>query len=122
MKERLKKLRKKLGLSQEEFGRQIGIGKTAVSKLETGENSPSEQTIMLICKEFNINEVWLRTGEGGEDSMYSKVSEDDRFSLNLGKLSMTENDFIRSIINTLAETEPEKLKIIEEFIKSLLGK
>ena len=79
MKDRIKLLRKKEKMSQEEFGRKIGIGKSSVSKIELGENNPSDQTIMLICSIFNVNEVWLRTGEGGEENMYSKMSEDDRF-------------------------------------------
>ena len=86
MKDRIKLLRKKEKMSQEEFGRKIGIGKSSVSKIELGENNPSDQTIMLICSIFNVNEVWLRTGEGGEENMYSKMSEDDRFSINLGNL------------------------------------
>ena len=53
--------------------------------------------------------------------MFTKVSDDDRFSLNLGKLSTTENEFIRNGINLLAETDPEKLKILENFMKAWLG-
>lgn len=64
MNERIKQLRKEINISQEEFGKRIGIGKTSVSKIETGENSPSEQTIMLMCREFNVNEEWLRNGKG----------------------------------------------------------
>lgn len=121
MNERIKKVRKKYNLSQEEFGKRIGIGKTSVSKLESGENRPSEQTIILICKEFNINEVWLRTGEGGENNMLTKVSEDDRFSLNLGRLSITQNKMLINMVNSIAEASPEKLKYIEEFMKDCLG-
>lgn len=121
MNERIKELRKKLNLSQDEFGKRIRITKSSVSKLEKGENKPSEQTISLICKEFKVNEVWLRTGEGGEKNMFSKISEDDRYSLNLGKLGITENEFVKNGINFLAEAEPEKLKVIEEFMKAWLG-
>lgn len=121
MKERIKKIRTKYQLNQEDFGRKIGIGKTSVSKLESGENNPSEQTILLICKEFGINEIWLRTGEGGDDNMFTKLSENDRFSISLGKLSKSDNKFIHNALNTLAETEPEKLKVIEEFMRKCLG-
>lgn len=74
---RIKQLRLDLGLSQEAFGRQIKIQRSSVSKIETGENSPSDQTISLICKEFNVNENWLRTGEGGNDNMYIKSTPYD---------------------------------------------
>lgn len=121
MNERLKTLRKKMKLSQEEFGKRIGIGKTSVSKLENGENNPSEQTILLICKEFRVNEVWLRTGEGGQDNMFAKLDPADQYSINLGALSSTENKFVQNAINYLAEAEPKKLEIIEEFMKACMG-
>ena len=121
MKERIKKIRTKYQLNQEDFGRKIGNGKTSVSKLESGENNPSEQTILLMCKEFGVNEIWLRTGEGGDDNMFTKVSEEDQFSISLGKLSKSDNKFIHNALNTLAEIEPEKLKAIEEFMRKCLG-
>lgn len=74
MNERIKALRKKLKLSQEEFGKRIGVGKTSISKIETGENNPSDQTVMLICNEFNVNEKWLRNGDGGEENIFIKTT------------------------------------------------
>jgi len=121
MNERIKQVRKKRNLNQEDFGARIGITKSSVSLLESGKNNPSEQTIKLICTEFGVNEVWLRTGEGGEDNMFARVSDDDRFSLNLGKLAVSENKTVERMINAIAETDPEKLHIIEEWMKKCLG-
>lgn len=121
MKERIKILRKKLNLTQQEFADRIGIKRNTIANYEIGRNEPIDAVISLICREFKVNEIWLRTGEGGDENMFAKVSEDDRFSLNLGKLGATENEFVRNGINLLAETEPEKLKIIEEFMKAWLG-
>ena len=118
MDKQLKKLRKALGLTQQEFADKIGTGRNNIAKYETGVNEPSNAVISLICKELHVNEVWLRTGEG---DMFIKIDEDDRYSLNLGKLSMSENEFVINAINTLAETEPEKLKIVEDFMKKFLG-
>ena len=53
--------------------------------------------------------------------MFTKMSDDDRFSLNLGKLSQSDNEFAKNMLNAIAETEPEKLKIIEDFMKACLG-
>ncbi len=64
MKNRIKKIRKDSKLTMEQFGSKIGITKSSVSLLESGKNSPSAQTIRLICQEFDINEEWLRTGQG----------------------------------------------------------
>ena len=55
MNTRIKEIRKQHRLSQEEFGSRIGITRSSVCKLESGENNPSEQTIKLICKEFNVS-------------------------------------------------------------------
>lgn len=121
MHERIKSIRTKMRLSQEEFGNRIRVTKASISRIESGVNNPSEQTIKLICSEFGINEVWLRTGEGGDENMFTKVSDDDRFSLNLGKLSLTENKTVERMVNAIAETDPEKLHIIEEWMKKCLG-
>lgn len=88
---------------------------------ETGDRKPKDIHINRICSEFGINEVWLRTGEGGDENMFTKVNEDDRFSLNLGKLSVTENQIARNMLNAIAEASPEKLQHIEEFMKACLG-
>ena len=53
--------------------------------------------------------------------MFTKVNEEDRFSINLGKLSRTENQMARNMLNAIAEADPEKLKHIEEFMKACLG-
>lgn len=121
MNERLKMLRETLELSQDEFGKRIGAARNTIANYELGRRNPSNTTVMAICKEFGVNEVWLRTGEGGDENMFTKVSDEDRFSLSLGKLSTTDNRFLQNALIALAETEPEKLKIIEEFMKGCLG-
>ncbi len=121
IKDRIKKLRKQLDMTQDDFSKKLGLARNSIASYETGRREPTNAIIVSICREFGINEIWLRTGEGGDDNMFTKVSDDDRFSLNLGKLSTTENEFIRNGINLLAETDPEKLKILEDFMKAWLG-
>ncbi|MBU9724399.1 helix-turn-helix domain-containing protein [Diplocloster modestus] len=118
---RFKKLRNKTGSNQEDFGKKLGITKSAISRIESGLNGVSEQNIMALVREYGVNEVWLRTGLGGEDSMFVELSDDDRYSISLGKLGRTENEFVQNAINAIAETKPEDLKIIEEFMKKCLG-
>ena len=121
MNERIKALRKRLGLTQQAFADRLKIARGNIGAYEVGKNAPSDAVISLICKEFNVNEIWLRTGEGGDDNMFTKVNEEDRFSINLGKLSRTENQMARNMLNAIAEADPEKLKHIEEFKKACLG-
>lgn len=64
MKERIKELRKTLGFTQQKFSEKIGVKRNTVAQYETGRNIPIDSVINLICREFNVNEEWLRTGEG----------------------------------------------------------
>lgn len=64
MKNRIRELRKELGLNQTDFGERIGIKQTTVAGYENGIRQPMDAVISSICKEFNVNENWLRTGEG----------------------------------------------------------
>lgn len=63
MNERIKLLRKKLGFTQKEFSEKLGLTQTGVSWMEQAGNGVTEQSIRLICKLFDVNENWLRTGE-----------------------------------------------------------
>ena len=119
--ERVNAVRRTKEMTMEQFGERIGIQKSAISKIEKDKVNLSDQTVRSICREFGVNEVWLRTGEGGDKNMFTKVSDDDRFSLNLGKLSKSENEIARNMLNAIAEASPEKLKHIEEFMKACLG-
>ena len=121
MNERIKRLRSKLEMTQQEFADRLGIKRGTLANYEIGRNEPIDAVISLMCKEFHVNEIWLRTGEGGDDNMFTKVSEEDRYSINLGKLSRTENQMARNMLNAIAEADAEKLKHIEEFMKACLG-
>jgi transcriptional regulator with XRE-family HTH domain len=121
MNERIKQLRSRLGMTQQEFADKLGIKRGTLANYEIGRNEPIDAVISLICREFEVNEVWLRTGEGGDENMFAKLDEDDRFSINLGKLSTTENQLAKNMLNAIAESSPERLKHIEEFMKACLG-
>lgn len=64
MKNRIKFLRKKLELTQQEFADRLGVKRNTISQYETGRNKPTNGVIVLICREFNVNEEWLREGKG----------------------------------------------------------
>ena len=120
MNERLKRLRKTLGLSQEEMGKKIGVGKTSISKLESGENNPSERTVLLICTTFNVNETWLRTGEG---DMFEPLSRSETIAQFAGELMKDEDDsFRRRLVEALAQLDEKEWEILEEIAKKLTKK
>ena len=72
--ERIKELRKSLNLTLEEFGKKLGVGKTAISKLEKSERNLTDQMALSICREFNVREKWLRDGTG---DMFEPAASDD---------------------------------------------
>ena len=83
MNERLKKLRKELDMTQQEFADKLGTARNNIAGYETGKRNPSNAVISLICREFNINEKWLRTGEG---EMFIELSRSDEIAQFVGHL------------------------------------
>lgn len=94
MKERIRELRKHLNMTMDEFGARIGLSKAAISLIESGRNGARDQTLLAICREFGVNEHWLRTGEG---EMFEQTRENvlDRlaseYSLDKEQVSVIEN-------------------------------
>lgn len=118
MNARLKEVRKseKVNLSQREFGRRLGVQDTAISKLESGERNLTDQMILAICREFNVNEEWLRTGEGGEDAMFEEsndsIIEKIIAEIPLDKLS-------KVILRTYVDMDAKKRAALNEFIHEM---
>lgn len=77
MDERIKELRKALGLTQQKFADAIGVRQNTVAQYEMGRNPPNDTVITLICREFNVSEKWLRTGEG--DMFQPKTRNEELF-------------------------------------------
>lgn len=75
MKQRLKEIRKTLGLNQTDFARHLGITQTAYSMIENGNRPLAEKYIKVICSEFHVNEAWVKTGQG--DMFLSSPYEKD---------------------------------------------
>ena len=114
--ERVNAVRRSKKMTMEQFGEQIGVQKSAISKIEKDKVNLSEQTIKSICREFNVNEDWLRTGAGGPENMF--IPEDMRYLNAVGKLGNEQNEFKKFCINMLMDL-PDKYwdYIYEEFKK-----
>ena len=117
MNERLKKLRKALDLTQQEFADRIGVKRNSFANYETGRNTPIDAIIISICKEFNVNENWLRTGEG---DMFVKLSYSDEIAQFVGQLMTEEDDsFKKRLISGLATLDENGWKVLEDFLDSI---
>ena len=95
----------------------LSISRSAVCKMESGENSPSDQTIALICKEFNVNEDWLRTGEG---EMFKE--KDGSFTELLSELDDSDDDFIKSLITVYMGLDEDSKEALRKIAKGMAEK
>lgn len=118
MNTRIKEIRKYFELSQREFADRLKIGTTAISKIESGVNNPSDQTISLICSEFNISENWLRTGEG---EMHVKLSRNAEITMWSSKITRSDYDipFAQEFVHMLTKLDVEDWKTLEKMTKLL---
>lgn len=120
MNDRIALVRKATGLTQEKFGERLGLSRNFMWMIENGTRIPSDRTIGDICREFNVNETWLRTGEG---EMFIQIPESEKIAAFLADITATEcDDFKRRFIEMLAELEPEDWKLLERMAEKLQKK
>lgn len=110
---RLKALRKELSLSQEAFGKKLGVTGAGISKIESGDRNLTDQMMLAICREFNVREEWLRNGTG---EMFLDFTEDE-FAKAAATLS---NDiFVRSLVVEYWKLDEDNKKLFRDFIHRL---
>lgn len=115
--ERIKKLRRTLDLTQQEFADKIGSVQNTMTGYETGRRSPSNQVIALICREFNVNESWLRTGEG---EMFTPVDKENQLMMWAGRVLADEPDsFRRQFVSMLMVLDDDDWAVLARMAKKL---
>ncbi len=118
MKDRIKALRKALSLNQTAFGSKIGVKQSAVAAYESGSRTPLDSVIVSICREFGVNERWLRTGEGEMLMHLSREEEIMRFAATV--IRDPSSEFQRQALAVLAKLTPEQWQLMEEMARKLL--
>ena len=124
MNERLKKLRKTLDMTQQEFADKIGIARGNIGSYEVGKSAISNAVISLICKtnfpQGNVNENWLRTGEGGDSNMFIKPSRNEEMAkLTKQLLNEEEDSFKNRLISVLANLTDVQWEVLAEVAEKL---
>lgn len=117
MKNRILKIRKDSKLNQEDFGLRLNLTKNYISLIETGNRIPSDRTISDICREFNVNEDWLRNGIG---DMYKE--RDGSFSELLVELEDSDDDFIKSLITVYMGLDEDSKSALRKIAKEMAEK
>lgn len=117
MNQRIRELRKTLGLTQTEFGKRLGIKQTTVAGYETGGRTPIDAVVSLICRQFQVNEQWLRTGEG---EMFTSRTREEEISCFVEAVLAEESDsFKKRFIELLAKLEESDWKVLERMARQL---
>lgn len=120
MHERIKEIRNALGLTQQEFADAVKVKRNTVATYEMGRSVPSDAAIALICKQFEVNENWLRTGEG---EMFVKKSKDEQIAEMLGNIQKSgEDTFKHRLVSALANLDEDGWNSLEKLIDSIAKK
>lgn len=119
MKDRLKELRKEFGLTQEKFAERLRMKRNSIANYEIGRNKPIDAVIALICREFNVNENWLRTGEG---EMLNVLTRNQIITDFLGDVIQEDGTFKKRLIEALAKMNESGWIELEKLANELIKK
>ena len=115
--DRIKEIRKAAGKTQQSFADVIGLKRNTIANYEIGQIQPSDRTIADICREFNISEHWLRTGEG---EMRIKLSEDADFIRVMTEIQVSDDAFIKSLLKSYWDLNKEEKAAIHKLVDGML--
>lgn len=114
---RISMIRKNAGMTQDKLAEVLGLTKNFISLIETGKRDPSDRTIKDICREFNVNEEWLRTGKG---EMFVDVSREEEIAKFTKNLLLEETDsFKNRLISALARLSVEEWEVLEKIARTM---
>ena len=115
--ERIKAVRKHFNLTQAEFGERIGVKGNTIATYEIGRNAPVDAIFSLLCREYGVNEIWLRSGEG---EMFQAMNEDEELDAYLGDVMHDEPASFRlRLTMEMKNWTPEVWQMLEEICKRL---
>lgn len=120
--ERVKQIRKNKGMTLEKFGERVGVTKQTVSRIENGVNALTEQMLLSVCREFDVNEQWLRTGEG---EMFKERSPSEEIGYYVEDLLEYDGhgnpfyDMIIEMMKTYVELDEKSQAVIRDYFQSV---
>ena len=117
MKDRIKALRERLGKSQDEFGKDLGLTRNYISLIENGQRNLSDQSIKVLCSLYDVNEKWLRTGNG--EMFIPKTKNEQINEMLIDVLKCEDSDFKKRLITALSKLDDTGWNALEKFIDSI---
>lgn len=113
--ERVKEIRKTLGLTLEKFGERIGVTRGSMSNIENGNRNLTEQMTKSICREFSVDYMWLTTGEG---KMF--IDTDDDFIERIDRIMAGEDEARKNLFKFMLELSDEDIHALEHLMQSAI--
>jgi transcriptional regulator with XRE-family HTH domain len=113
--ERVKEVRKSLGLTLEKFGERIGVTRGSMSNIENGNRNLTEQMTKSICREFGVDYIWLTTGEG---EMF--VDTDDDFIERIDRIMAGEDEARKNLFKFMLELSDDDIHALEHLMQSAI--
>ena len=118
MKERITVLRKTLGLTQKQFGEQIGVQRGTIANYELGRNIPTETVRLMICRVYGVRREWLETGEG---EIFDKKTRYDQIREMADEYMKDESESFRNrLISVISELSEEQLVVLAEIAEKIV--
>lgn len=115
MKDRIKEIRKDNKMTQVEFGEKIGVKGNTITNYESGLRNPTDAVIKSICREFGINEEWIRNGTPPKKPL-------DKLSTYLGQIKKGNDEFIKDLILAYMELDPGSKKALQILTEKMYEK
>lgn len=119
MNERIKQIRRELGLTQTEFAERIGLKQNSIALIESGKRNISDQAVLSICREYGVNEEWLRTGTG--EKMTPDASGELEALVKKYDLSNADQVLIEKYVNLKAGSRETIINFITDVVATLDG-
>ena len=117
--DRVRELRIAKNLTQQEFADKLKIKRSTISNYDIGRSEPSESAISLICREFNVSEEWLRTGEG---EMFVPITRDEEIATFIGSIQADVDDtFKKKLISVLAKLDEKEWDLLEKIAEDIVN-
>ena len=119
MNERIKELRLKLGLSQEDFGRRLGVGRGAITNIELNKVEPKPLFVDLICEQFRVNKEWLETGDG---PMLADMLPEGELATIWAQIKTPDDDLIKAIIKSYWQLNDSDKAAVRKMVDKMADK
>ena len=113
--ERIREVRNTLGLTLEKFGDRLGVTKVAISNIEKGNRNLTEQMTKAICREFNVDYMWLTTGDG---EMF--IDNDDDFIERIDRIMAGEDEARKNLVKFMLELSDDDIAALDRLMKKAI--